>query len=744
MLPSVTIFMTVLVVVHGQQLPGQNQGEISTQPPAVGRQRAYTDPDSIFTIHSVKRNPDLSPVIGPSLAPSYVRFHSENENVANTYNPEPTSSYGRISMRENSQESVHRSNMDSRVASSSAWGGRGSGLLYRNRGQSLPWTEDAAAETDSHVGSGSKDDQSFMGRVESSDARSRRLDVEPTRDYTSISSRSDSSRATRGPHRGVGVGLASSRSQDEGEEAGRIGRYRDNFSNNRVEERQRLDGITLLLQRVGDRLLAIESAQTQRAERIDSVNYRITRLEVSGEEQKSAINELSAAVRHRLQTSDFELEKIRDGLDELRASLVAIAAQNTKIQASLDVQQAAGAAASAASEGNAEGGQGARLKSVLAAVHGVRNLGQNTARQLEFLTQNASVWNNVSNSLQRLSESAVTKAFLRSSLAELKSSQLHTPIVIPTSLNHRNPEQLRDPMDCYEVQERAKKSSQVVSSGVYRIQPRDASGPFFAYCDLETDGGGWTVLQRRLDGSVDFLRDWQDYKYGFGNLAGEFWLGNDHIHDLTAQYVSELRIQLDDFNQVSAVARYSAFAIGSEAEGYALKLLCEYNCGSGDSLSYHVGQRWSTIDSDSDAWPEQNCAVNHKGAWWYRACDTSNLNGQYLHGPVPQDHEYSGIYWYDFRGPLYSLWRTSIMIRRGGRVTEPVTSVSSANTTSVSSIPALTTTPPLSPPPEVVTDTYPVDEYDAESDNLQERHRQQQHQWREQQLQWQELQKQWE
>jgi hypothetical protein len=48
-------------------------------------------------------------------------------------------------------------------------------------------------------------------------------------------------------------------------------------------------------------------------------------------------------------------------------------------------------------------------------------------------------------------------------------------------------------MDCYEVQERAKKSSQVVSSGVYRIQPIDAAGPFFAYCDMETDEGGWTV-----------------------------------------------------------------------------------------------------------------------------------------------------------------------------------------------------------------------------------------------------------
>ena len=50
------------------------------------------------------------------------------------------------------------------------------------------------------------------------------------------------------------------------------------------------------------------------------------------------------------------------------------------------------------------------------------------------------------------------------------------------------------------------------------------------YCDMESDGGGWTVYQRRQDGSEDFYRDWDDYVSGFGDLTGEFWLGLEKIY----------------------------------------------------------------------------------------------------------------------------------------------------------------------------------------------------------------------
>ena len=86
-------------------------------------------------------------------------------------------------------------------------------------------------------------------------------------------------------------------------------------------------------------------------------------------------------------------------------------------------------------------------------------------------------------------------------------------------------------------------------SGVYSIDP-DSKGSFDVYCDMRTDGGGWTVFQRRQDGSVDFYRGWNDYKSGFGQLTAEFWLGNDKIHRLTASRASSLRVELEDWNGV--------------------------------------------------------------------------------------------------------------------------------------------------------------------------------------------------
>ena len=68
------------------------------------------------------------------------------------------------------------------------------------------------------------------------------------------------------------------------------------------------------------------------------------------------------------------------------------------------------------------------------------------------------------------------------------------------------------------------------------------------FCDMTMDGGGWTVFQRRLNGSVDFYRDWASYKNGFGDLNGEFWLGSDNIHRLTAVDDVTLRVDLEDFD----------------------------------------------------------------------------------------------------------------------------------------------------------------------------------------------------
>ena len=107
-------------------------------------------------------------------------------------------------------------------------------------------------------------------------------------------------------------------------------------------------------------------------------------------------------------------------------------------------------------------------------------------------------------------------------------------------------------------------------SGVYTIDPDNAEA-FDVFCDQTTAGGGWTVFQKRLDGSVDFYRGWDDYKRGFGNLNGEFWLGLDKIHRLTKQR-SRLRVDLEDTTGKTAYAEYDFFGVASENSKYKLSL----------------------------------------------------------------------------------------------------------------------------------------------------------------------------
>ena len=104
---------------------------------------------------------------------------------------------------------------------------------------------------------------------------------------------------------------------------------------------------------------------------------------------------------------------------------------------------------------------------------------------------------------------------------------------------------------------------------MYTIKPDNLSA-FDVFCDQTTAGGGWTVLQKRLDGSVNFYRYWSDYKHGFGNLNCEFWLGLDNIYRLTTDNM--LRVDLEDFEGNTRYAEYNMFGIMSENDKYKLIL----------------------------------------------------------------------------------------------------------------------------------------------------------------------------
>jgi hypothetical protein len=89
---------------------------------------------------------------------------------------------------------------------------------------------------------------------------------------------------------------------------------------------------------------------------------------------------------------------------------------------------------------------------------------------------------------------------------------------------------------------------------------------------METDGGGWTVFQRRQDASIDFYRGWQDYKNGFGDPNGTFWLGLDEIHRLTKSGQNVLRVDLMDWTNDTAYVKYGSFSVEPEFGNYKLNL----------------------------------------------------------------------------------------------------------------------------------------------------------------------------
>ena len=154
---------------------------------------------------------------------------------------------------------------------------------------------------------------------------------------------------------------------------------------------------------------------------------------------------------------------------------------------------------------------------------------------------------------------------------------------------------------------------------------------------METDGGGWTVFQRRQDGSVDFYRNWTDYENGFGNLTGEFWLGLGKINRLTEEQSNTLRVDLGDFDGNTSYAQYTTFSVGDNTTEYNLTV-GGYSGTAGDSLAWHNGWQFSTRDNDNDNLGG-NCALDWHGGWWFYNCIVSYLNGPY-----------NGIYWSYWRG----------------------------------------------------------------------------------------------
>ncbi|XP_064113048.1 uncharacterized protein LOC135219860 isoform X2 [Macrobrachium nipponense] len=184
------------------------------------------------------------------------------------------------------------------------------------------------------------------------------------------------------------------------------------------------------------------------------------------------------------------------------------------------------------------------------------------------------------------------------------------------------------------------------------------------YCDMETSGGGWTVIQRRgMFGAPyeNFTMSWKDYKVGFGDLNREFWWGNDNIQRLVHEQDMTIRFDLWDFKGNYAYAEYLNFSIAPEKDNYKLSVF-GYKGNASDSFSAHNGYLFSTYDRDNDEAPECcPCAPAYGGGWWFYSCFESNLNGEYYINPEDNDY-YRGIIWELWLGD-YSLKATEIKVR---------------------------------------------------------------------------------
>ncbi|KAL7980887.1 hypothetical protein Chor_002041 [Crotalus horridus] len=161
------------------------------------------------------------------------------------------------------------------------------------------------------------------------------------------------------------------------------------------------------------------------------------------------------------------------------------------------------------------------------------------------------------------------------------------------------------------------------TSSIYLVKPENTNRLMQVWCDQRQDPGGWTVIQRRLDGSVNFFRNWETYKQGFGNIDGEYWLGLENIYWLTNQGNYKLLITMEDWSGRKVFAEYASFRLE----------------------------------------PESNCAHYQKGGWWYNACAHSNLNGVWYRGGHYRSRYQDGVYWAEFRGGSYSLKKVVMMIR---------------------------------------------------------------------------------
>ncbi|XP_063431070.1 ficolin-1-A-like [Mytilus trossulus] len=167
-----------------------------------------------------------------------------------------------------------------------------------------------------------------------------------------------------------------------------------------------------------------------------------------------------------------------------------------------------------------------------------------------------------------------------------------------------------------------KKNHTHLDSGVYTIYPSKTAEGLQVFCNMTN--GGWTIIQRRVDGSENFQRNWLEYENGFGDLRNEFWLGNKYLHMLTSKGSFKLRVELVYSNGNNYYIEYSTFEVADATLRYTLTVRNGHSGNLGNWLPYNNGKNFSTYDRENSCM----CAASYNG-WWHDCCAYVFLNDDF-------------------------------------------------------------------------------------------------------------------
>ncbi|XP_069114225.1 uncharacterized protein [Argopecten irradians] len=180
-----------------------------------------------------------------------------------------------------------------------------------------------------------------------------------------------------------------------------------------------------------------------------------------------------------------------------------------------------------------------------------------------------------------------------------------------------------------------------------------------AKCDIYKSKS-WTIVQRRYDGSLKFDKTWDEYKAGFGDLDGEYWLGNEVLHLLTHASNLSAMFVLEDWNGVEKYAQYDSIKVSSEADKYRITV-SGYSGTAGNSLSWVSGMQFSTKDNDNDLRDDPtSCSEQYSAGFWFRDCFKTNINGRYVVDDG-RSNKYA-LLWLAFSGTFQPLKKSRMML----------------------------------------------------------------------------------